>query len=179
MKILSNFKPLASGSCRITCARSLYQAPGFFSGLCRTDPVGPLYENPLGPLVSGSSITTFARSLYQDPFQPLVQNVFCDLCMRILLDHLHQNLVAPLVQDLCFRFFLITCISLFRISFGPLVSSLEEHSRVYFRILFDHFYDDPRGPLAEDLYMRILYDHLCKISVSGSLSFWTTCLRIL
>ena len=104
--------------------------------------------------------------------------------MRILLDHLYQNLVAELVQDLCFRLLLITCISLFKISCGPLVSSLRcTCARSEFQDPFDHFYEDPVRPLVQDLCIRVLYDHLCKISVSGSCwttvsgSGWTTCAR--
>ena len=127
-----------------------------------------------------------------------------DHCIRILLDNLckicvsgslcedpldrlYQDPGGALVQDLCFRLLLITCISLFKISCGPLVSSLRSTcARSLFQDPFDHFYEDPVRPLVQDLSMRILYGHLCKISVSGSLSFWTTyqdpvqdlCLRI-
>ena len=88
--------------------------------------------------------------------------------MRILLDHLYQNLVAELVQDLCFRLLLITCISLFKISCGPLVSSLRSTcARSLFQDRFRPLL--PVRPLVQDLSMRILYGHLCKISVSGSL----------
>ena len=126
--------------------------------------------------------------------------------MRILLDHLYQNLVAPLVQDLCFRFLLITCISLFWISFRPPVSSLRSTcARSLFQDPFRpllwrsckttcrrSLYEDPIRPLVQDLCFRILIllDHwyqdpvvarvqdLClRISVWDSL--WTACIRIL
>ena len=61
------------------------------------DPVGPLVQDlcrSFGPLVSGSSRTTCARSLYQDPFEPLYRDP---------VGPLYQDPVGQLVQDLCFR----------------------------------------------------------------------------
>ena len=113
---------------------------------------GSLYQDPFGPLVSGSCSSTCARSLSED------------LCMRTLSEHLYQDFCArPLSQDPCVK------------------------------TLVDHLYQDPVGPLvpgscrttcARSLYqdpnlyqdpfefrstcIRVLSDHLCNISVSGS-----------
>ena len=117
--------------------------------------------------------------------------------MRILLDHLYQNLVAELVQDLCFRLLLITCISLFKISSGPLVSSLRSTcARSLFQDPFRpllrgsckttcarSLYEDPVRPLVQDLCFRILIllDHLsgsCSSTSARSLS-QDLCMRII
>ena len=149
------------------CIRVLWTAYVriLYDHLCKISVSGSFWTTVSGSCwttVSGSYWITCARSvlgsLYEDP-----------------LDHLYQNLVAELVQDLCFKLLLIIYISLFKISYGPLVSSLKStYARSLFQDPFDHFYEDPVRPLLQDLSMRILYGHLCKISVSGSLSFWTT-----
>ena len=64
---------MRSGSCRTTCAKSLFQAP---FGHLYLSVSGSLCEDPFGPLVSGSCRTTGARSLYQDFFGPLYQDTF-------------------------------------------------------------------------------------------------------
>ena len=68
----------ASGSCRTSCARSLYEDllhKISLSGCLQQDPVGPLVQDLSGSLVqdlsvrmsaSGSCRTSCARSLYED-----------------------------------------------------------------------------------------------------------------
>ena len=112
------------------------------------------------PLVSGSYRTTCTRSrirmlsnrLCQDPLGPLVQ----DLCIKILWDHLCKISVSG---------------SLCEWSFGPLVSGSYRTTctRSPIRMLSDRLCQDPLGPLVQDLCIKILWDNLCKISVSGSL----------
>ena len=97
----------ASGSCRTSCARSLY-----VDLLCKISLLGSLHPDPLGRLVqdlcnvcgslvqdlsvrisaSGSCRTSCARSLYED----LLSKIALSRC-------LHQDLVGPLVQDLCMK----------------------------------------------------------------------------
>ena len=92
ISISGSFRPLLRGSCKTTCARSLYE-----------DPVRPLVQNLcfriliLLDRLSGFCSSTSARSLSQD------------LCMRIILDHLYQDFVGPLVQDLCIRILWTAC----------------------------------------------------------------------
>ena len=90
--------------------------------------------------------------LCQDPLGPLVQ----DLCIR----HLRNNLCKISVSG-----------SLCQWSFGPLVSGSYRTTctRSPIRMLSDRLCQDPLGPLVQDLCIKILWDNLCKISVSGSL----------
>ena len=104
ISISGSFRPLLRGSCKTTCARSLYE-----------DPVRPLVQDLCFRILilldhlSESCSSTSARSLSQD------------LCMRIILDHLYQDLVGPLVQDLCIRILLD---KLYQDPVGPLVQDL-------------------------------------------------------
>ena len=88
-------RPLLRGSCKTTCAKSLYE-----------DPVRQLVQDLCFRILilldhlSGSCSSTSARSLSQD------------LCMRIILDHLYQDLVGPLVQDLCIRILWTACVGI-------------------------------------------------------------------
>ena len=155
---------LQSGSCGITCASKISVSRSCkisVSGSCLTTCVSILFRL----LEDRSCRTTCARSLYikilldhsYHPVGPLVQ----DLCIKLLFDHLCKDAVGPLVQDLCIRILWT--------------------ARIRFQDRVDHFckiymhqdpnrYQDPFGPTC----IRILSDHLCKISVSGS--FWTTCI---
>ena len=56
-------------------------------------------------------------------------------------------------------------------SFGPLVSGSYRTTctRSCIKMLSDRLCQDPLGPLVQDFCIRILWDNLCKISVSGSL----------
>ena len=138
--------------------------------------VQDLCIGPFGPLVSGSCGTTFARSLYEDTFKRLVSGSFSTTCARSVLGSLYEDPFGPLVSESCSR----TCArSLLQAPFDYLYLSVQDVLWTTCIILeehfpFDHFYEDPVRPLVQDLSMRILYGHLCKISVSGSLSFWTT-----
>ena len=93
----------ASGSCRTSCARSL-----FVDLLCKLSLSGSLHQDPVGPLVkisvcgslvqdlsgmmsaSGSCRTSCARSLSADL-----------LCKISLSSCLHQDPVGPLVISVC------------------------------------------------------------------------------
>ena len=92
----------ASGSCRTSCTRSLYEdllckvsvsrSPQL-DYLCRISVCGSLVQDLSGMMsASGSSRTSCARSLYGDL-----------LCKISLSGCLHQDSVGPLVQDLCMK----------------------------------------------------------------------------
>ena len=145
--------------------------------------VQDLCIRPFGPLVSGSCGTTFARSLYEDTFKRLVSGSFSTTCARSVLGSLYEDPFGPLVSESCSR----TCArSLLQAPFDYLYLSVQDFLWTTCIILEEHlrkisisgsFRPLLRGsvrPLVRDLSMRILYSHLCKISVSGSLSFWTT-----
>ena len=93
--------------------------------------------------------------LYQEPLGPLVQ----DHCMRIsCARHLCQNLLTRILyrQDLCMR------ISCARYLCQDLLSKTTCARSLNADLLCIS--------LCQDLCLRILYDHLCKISVWGSLA---------
>ena len=92
----------ASGSCRTSCTRSLYEdllckvsvsrSPQL-EYLCRISVCGSLVQDLSGMMsASGSSRISCARSLYGDL-----------LCKISLSGCLHQDSVGPLVQDLCMK----------------------------------------------------------------------------
>ena len=95
----------------------------------------------------------------------------------MLSDHLCQDPLGPLVQDLCIRHLrdnlckISVSGSLCKWSFGSLVSGSYRttYTRSPIRMLSDRLCQDPLGPLVQDLCIKILWDNLCKISVSGSL----------
>ena len=143
------------------CVRILYDH------LCKISVSGSFWTTVSGSCwttVSGSCWTTCARSVFQD----LCVRILWTTCIRILQEHLYKISASGsfwLLVSLCSRFLVDHLYH----PWGALAQDL----------YFDHFYEDPVRPLVQDLSMRILYGHLCKISVSGSLSFWTTCIRIL
>ena len=92
----------ASGSCRASCTRSLYEdllckvsvsrSPQL-DYLCRISVCGSLVQDLSGMMsASGSSRTSCARSLYGD----LLRKISLSGC-------LHQDSVGPLAQDLCMK----------------------------------------------------------------------------
>ena len=100
---------------------------------------GSLYEDPFGPLVSGSCRTTCTRSLYQgpldrlcqDPARPLVQ----DLCIGILLDHcirIRLDNLCKICLRICVRILWTTCIRI-----------LQEHLACYEDTCARSLYQDP------------------------------------
>ena len=132
-----------------------------------------LNQDPVGRLVQDLCIRLLFDHLNQDPFQAPLEQTLWDLCISILLDHLYRDpgfLEAPVGPF-----------------FGPLVSGscigtcAKSLYHLCLRILLDHLYQDPTGPLAQDLVsgcfrtacVSILWEHLCKISVSASCG--TTC----
>ena len=150
----------ASGSCRTSCARSLYE-----DLLSRISLSCCLHQDPVGPLAQDLCLRiSCARSLCHDVCIRILWDLLCKisvcgslvqvlsvmmsasgscrtscarslsadlLCKISLSGSLHQNPVGPLVQDLCMRIF---C---------------------------------PRS-LCHDVCIMVLYDLLCKIP--GSLA---------
>ena len=161
-----------------------------------------LFKISCGPLVS-SLRSTCARSLFQDPFdhfyedpvRPLVQDlcirVLWTACVRTLYDHLCKISVSgscwTTVSGSCWT----TCArsvlgSLCEDPLDHLYLSVQDFLWTTCIILEEHlrkisisgsFRPLLRGSCkttcARSLYQSPL-DRLCKISVSGSLSFWTT-----
>ena len=100
----------ASGSCRTTCARSLYEGL-----LSKISLAGCLHQDPVGPLVQVLCMwSSCARSLCHGLCTRILYDHLCKttcarflcaylLCKISLSGSLHQNPVGPLVQDLCMR----------------------------------------------------------------------------
>ena len=94
--------------------------------------------------VSGASRATCARSLYEN-----------FLCKMSVSESPHQDPVQALVQDLCMRISCARCLC------QDLLSKTTCARSLYADLLCIS--------LCQDLCLRIFYDHLCKISVWGSL----------
>ena len=134
ISISGSFRPLLRGSCKTTCARSLYQGPldhcvrTLYDHLCKISVSGSCWTT-----VSGSGWTTCARSvlgsLCEDPLDHLylsVQDFLWTTCI-ILEEHLRKISISgsfrPLLRGSCKT----TCArSLFQdpYPFGPLISIL-------------------------------------------------------
>ena len=155
LSVSGSFGPLVLGSCRTTCARSLYVAlmQDLAQDLCMRILLEHLYQNPVGPLV---------QDLYQGP-----------------LDRLYQDLVRPLVQDLCISRSGWTTVS----GSGWTTCARSVLGSLYEDPL-DHLHQDPAAALVDDCYedtcARSLYQDplLClRISVLGST--FGPCIKIL
>ena len=102
ISISGSFRPLLRGSCKTTCARSLYQGP--LGRLCQ-DPVRPLVQDLCIGILLDHCIRIRLDNLCKiclrisvwGSFGPLVS-----LCSRFLVDHLYHPWGA-LAQDLYFR----------------------------------------------------------------------------
>ena len=100
----------ASGSCRTSCARTLYVdllSKISLAGYLHQDPVGSCARSLYVDLLSKISLAGY---LHQDPVGPLVQ----DLCMKIsgarCLRPPQRCPVGALVQDRCMRISCVRCL---------------------------------------------------------------------
>ena len=149
---------LAQDRCmRISCARCLRQD---LLGSCRST----CARSVCAELLSKISLS---GSLHQDPVIPLAQ----DLCLRISCARCLRSPQQPaeaLVQDRCMRISCAKCLC------QDLLSRTTCARSLYADLLCIS--------LCQDLCIRILYDHLCKISLCGSLAqdlCQDLCIRVL
>ena len=146
----------ASAASRATCARSLYAgllSKTSLSGSLRQDPVvGPLVQDHCIRISCARCLcrdvctrrATCARSLYEN-----------FLCKMSVSKSSQPNPVGALVQDRCTRISCVRCLC------QDLLSRTTCAKSLYADLLCIS--------LCQDLRIRILYDHLRKISVCGSL----------
>ena len=194
----------ASGSCRTSCLGSLYGdllRKISLSGCLRQDPVGSLVQD----LCMGISCARCLRSPQRNPVEALnrcrrfscarclrqdllrgatcARSLYADLlCISIFVRCLRSpqpNPVEALAQDRCMR---ISCACLcVRISAsGSCIATCARslYADLLCKIsLSGCLQQDPVGPLAQDLCMRISCAYLCVVFKISAESCRSTCAR--